>query len=114
VVTALATRMDQLTPKYKSKWEPQYAEHLELLKRAGKVLWYKYEGLRLRLADGALFSPDFAVVADDGTLELHEVKGMWREAARVRWKLAKESFPFVFKLVTKEKGKRGTFTVTEE
>jgi hypothetical protein len=113
-VTALATRMDRLTPKYKSKWEPQYAEQLEMLRRAGEVLWYRYEGIRLRLADGALFSPDFAVVAKDGALEFHEVKGMWREAARVRWKLAKESFPFVFKLVTKGKGKTGRFTVTEE
>lgn len=108
----IATRIDRLTPKYKSGWEELYAKHLDILKRAGEVLWWKYEGLRLRLADGALFSPDFTVVVKGGVLELHEVKGQWREAAKVRWKLAKESFPFVFKLVTKERS--GKFTITEE
>lgn len=110
----IATRLDRLEPAYKSGWEKLYAQHLETLKKAGDVLWYKYEGIRLRLADGALFSPDFAVVtAPLGALELHEVKGQWREAAKVRWKLAKESFPFVFKLVTKPK-KNGRFTIAEE
>lgn len=113
VASVVATRLDRTTPKYKSGWEQLYAQHLETLKRSGEVLWYRYEGLRLRLADGAQFSPDFAVVtAPLGALELHEVKGQWREAAKVRWKLAKETFPFVFKLITK--AKNGRFTIAEE
>ena len=114
MVRVRATRADRLLPPYKSKWEAQYAAVLESLKTAGRILWYRYEGLRLRLAEGALFSPDFAVVTADGTLELHEVKGQWREAAKVRWRIAKENYPFVFKLVQKGKGRNAGFIVTDE
>ena len=54
--------------------------------------WY-YEGVKLRLADGAYYTPDFLVVTSDGLLELHEVKGFYRTAAKVRIKVAAERFP---------------------
>lgn len=113
-VKAKATRIDRVTPPYKSKWEEQYAGVLEQLRAEGQILWYKYEGLRFKLATGAMYSPDFPVVTADGTLEIHEVKGQWREAAKVRWKIVREQFPFVFKLVQKGKGRNAGFIVTEE
>lgn len=111
---ARATRVDRVRPTYKSKWEEQYAAVLELRKAAGEVLWYKYEGLRFKLANGAMYSPDFPLVTADGTLEIHEVKGQWREAAKVRWKIVREQFPFVFRLVQKGKGRNAGWIVTEE
>ena len=36
------------------------------------------------------------VVRPDGTLEFHEVKGFWRDDARVKIKTAADKFPFVF------------------
>lgn len=78
---------------------------------AGEIQWYAYESVQLKIADGATYKPDFFVVTKDGTLEVHEVKGHWREAAKVRWKAVKGKYPFVYKLV-KKKG-RG-FVAAEE
>ena len=38
-----------------------------------------------------------------GELEMHEVKGFWREDARLKIKVAAEQFPFRFVAVTKSK-----------
>lgn len=76
--------------------ELAYGAHLELRRRAGEVLWYRFEGLKVRLAEGAWYTPDFAVMLADGTLECHEVKGHWEEAARVRIKVAAEHYPIRF------------------
>lgn len=86
-----------------NKWESQFAAHLESEKRAGLIQWYAFEWLRFRLADGAWFKPDFACVTNKGQLELLEVKGFWREAARVRIRVAADRYPFRFVAVTKEK-----------
>ncbi|MFA7254136.1 MAG: DUF1064 domain-containing protein [Patescibacteria group bacterium] len=91
------TRAKAPTEKRRGKkngLEQAYARRLEQLRAAGEVLWWRFEGLSLRLADGAHYKPDFAVQLADGTIELHETKGHWREAARVRIKVAAEQFPF--------------------
>lgn len=110
MATVKATRVDRTLPKYKSKWEQEYADILQARLLTGEIRWWKYEALRFRLAAGAMVTIDFAVVAKDGTFEMHEVKGQWREAAKVRWKFLLEHYPFVFLLVRK-KGKH--FTVED-
>lgn len=80
-----------------NKTEAAYASHLALRKAAGEVAWFSYEGLKLRLAPNTSYSPDFAVMLSDGTLEAHEVKGgFWEDDARVKIKVAAELFPFRF------------------
>lgn len=37
--------------------EKRYAEHLEREKHAGRVLWWKFEGIKLRLADNTFYTP---------------------------------------------------------
>ena len=76
--------------------ERAWAEELAKRKAVGEILWFRYEGIALRLADGARYTPDFALMFADGTLELHEVKAFWAEAARLRIKVAAELFPFRF------------------
>lgn len=76
--------------------ETKYAEYLELLKHAGEIAWYAYEGIRVRLAKATTYTPDFFVMKSDGTLEVHEVKGRWLDDARVKIKVAAELFPFLF------------------
>lgn len=89
-------------PKYDSKWEEQYSVVLEARKRAGMIRDYRLKPFRLRLADGSFYTPDFMVVTNDDMIELHEVKGFWREAAKVRIKVAAELFGiFRFLAVTK-------------
>lgn len=79
-----------------NKTEARYAAHLESLKHAGEVLWYRFEGLKLRLADSTFYTPDFAVMLADGQMEMHEVKGFWTDDARVKIKVAAEMYPFAF------------------
>jgi hypothetical protein len=90
---------------YRSKWERERAAALSLQQMAGVIRRWKHEGIRLKLANGAWYKPDFMVWHNDGLIELEEVKGAWREAARVRWKVAIEQYPmFGFSLWTKTKG----------
>lgn len=90
-----------------NKTEIAYASVLEGLKRAGNILWYRFEGLKLRLADNTFYTPDFAVMRDDGVMECHEVKGFWMDDARVKIKVAAEMYPFRFYAVKERAKKHG-------
>lgn len=90
-----------------NRTEAAYAAHLELLRSAGEVVWSRFEGVKLRLADNTFYTPDFAVMAADGVMEMHEVKGFWTDDARVKIKVAADQYPFrfmAFKPVPKGKG----------
>jgi len=79
-----------------NKLEAKYSEHLEGLKQTGEVLWWKFEGIKLRLADNTFYTGDFAVQAADEVVEIHEVKGFWQDDARVKIKVAASLYPFRF------------------
>ena len=88
-----------------NKTEAAYAKHLEVLKQVGKIQWYEFEPMNLRLADKCFYRIDFLVMLDSGQLECHEVKGFWTDDALVKIKAASEKFPFRFiavKLVKSE------------
>lgn len=72
----------QKQPGEPNKPEKRYIERLQLLQAAGEVVWWAYEPIRLRLAHGCFYTPDFQVITPTETgaynLELHEVKVMWR------------------------------------
>lgn len=104
----------RLKPGQMNKGETAYAAHLERLKFAGHVLWYRFEGLKLRLADNTFYTPDFAVLAGDAVLECHEVKGWWQDDARAKIKIAAEMYPFRFKAFRAEAKKRGGGYVEED
>ncbi|MBA59656.1 MAG: hypothetical protein CMQ40_10875 [Gammaproteobacteria bacterium] len=76
-----------------NKTEARYSLLLEEEKRAGRIQWFAFEAVKLRLADRTFYTPDFLVMLEDGTLEFHEVKGFWEEDARVKIKVAAETFP---------------------
>lgn len=90
-----------------NKTEQAYRAHLEALKQAGEVLWYRFEGVKLRLADNTFYTPDFAVMLANGELEMREVKGFWQEDARVKIKIAAAQYPFRFIAVTARAKKHG-------
>lgn len=87
-----------------NKTEEAYAQVLEARLRSGQIRMWEFQGMKLRLADGAYYTPDFFVVTVDDLIELHETKGFMREAARVRLLVAASKYPFTFKLVRKVKG----------
>lgn len=90
-----------------NRTEAQYDLLLDSRKQAGEVLWYRFEGVKLRLADNTFYTPDFAVLAADGVMEMHEVKGHWQDDARVKIKVAADSYPFRFIAVQKQTAKQG-------
>jgi hypothetical protein len=90
-----------------NKTEAAYANHLNQLQIAGEVLWHKFEGVKLRLADNTFYTPDFAVLTRDCVLELHEIKGFWEDDARVKIKVAASLYPFRFKALKPRAKKHG-------
>jgi hypothetical protein len=97
-----------------NKTESAYAENLQRRKLSGEVLWFKFEGIKLRLADATFYSPDFAVMLASGQMEMHEVKGFWQDDARVKIKVAATLFPFRFIAVQALPKKSGGGWKTEE
>lgn len=97
-----------------NKTEEAYAQYLDALRAAGEVLWFRFEGIKLRLADNTFYSPDFAVMRADGQLEAHEVKGFWQDDARVKIKVAADQYPFKFVAVKARAKKDGGGWSVEE
>lgn len=97
-----------------NKTEAEYAQALDQRKHAGEVAWFRFEGLKLRLADKTFYTPDFAVMLSDGFMECHEVKGHWKDDARAKIKVAADQYPFRFIAVTKEAKCRGGGWKVEE
>lgn len=106
--------MGRLKVGERNKTESAYEEILRARKMAGEVAWYRFEGLKLRLADNTFYTPDFAVMASNGAMECHEVKGFWEDDSRVKIKVAAEMYPFRF-VAVKPRPKRegGGWTVEE-
>ena len=90
-----------------NKSEAAYAEHLDGLIHHNIIAWYKFEGVKLRLADGCFYTPDFAVMLMDGQIEMREVKGRWMDDARVKIKVAAAMYPFRFLAITAKSKKAG-------
>ena len=66
----------------------------------GEILDFRFEPFRFILAPKTTYLPDFLVVTHKW-LEIHEVKGFWRDDARVKIKTAAALFPwFRFLAVT--------------
>lgn len=90
-----------------NKTEQAYAATLEQRRHAGEVAWFKFEGIKLRLADNTFYSPDFAVMLADGRLEMHEVKGYWLDDARAKIKIAADLYPMRFVAIQAKPKKEG-------
>lgn len=104
----------------RNKTEAAYEAHLRLLHRAGEIDDFKFEGVKLKLADNTHFTPDFIVFAADGVVELHDTKGTTKktrangvkesapwieEDAKLKLKIVAELFPFrVFAVFKTQEG----------
>lgn len=100
--------LGRLKTGQKNKTEQAY--ELEVLKPAmqdGSVRWYRFEGVKLRLADNTFYTPDYCVMRSDGTMEMHEVKGFWQDDARVKIKVAADMYPLKFIAVKRQAKKNG-------
>lgn len=87
--------------------ERRYGSHLELRRMLGEVLGFQWEHLAFKLAPRCWYRPDYFVQLADGTLEIHEVKGFWRDDALVKIKCAAALNPwFRFRAVRELGGRR--------
>jgi hypothetical protein len=97
-------------PGKMNKREAAYSLELEARKRAGEILDWQYEAVTLKIAEkpegckmkAVRYTPDFFVVADDGVIEFHEVKGHAEGDWIVKWKVCIERYPW-FRFVLVEK-----------
>lgn len=91
----------------RNRTEAAYENLLESRLRAGEVAWFKFEGVKLRLADNTFYTPDYAVMLSSGLMEMHEVKGFWQDDARAKIKIAADLYPFRFLAVRPKPKKDG-------
>lgn len=95
IVTAPSTDEAKL-----NKTERSYLGYL----RAQRHPFIGIQNIALKLADDTRYNCDFWIVTNDGKLQAHEVKGFWRDDAKVKIKVAARLFPFVdFVVVMKVK-----------
>lgn len=91
----------------RNKTEAAYEDTLRAMQARGDVLWFRFEGMKLRLADNTFYTPDFAVMRHNGQIEFHEVKGFWQDDAKVKIKVASDAYPFKFIAVRPKPKKDG-------
>ncbi len=87
-----------------NKTEQAYALTLEARRQAGHLAWYKFEGMKFRLADATFYTPDFMVLLASGELQAHEIKGFWTDDARVKIKVAAATHPVAFVAIQRKSG----------
>lgn len=107
VARASTQALGRLKTGEMNKTEQAYAKHLDYLKALGEVLWWKFEGIKLRLADVTFYTADFGVIVASGEMEIHEVKGWWADDAKVKIKVAAAMYPFRFCAVMAKPKKDG-------
>lgn len=65
--------------------------------RSGALIWCEHEALKLRVGmERTWYTPDYAALRSDGTLEITEVKGGYiHEDARVKFQAAARLYPWM-------------------
>ena len=86
-----------------NKTEADYAALLEDYKKNGDISNFYFEAYTLKLGKDCRYTPDFAVILNDGEIEFHEVKGFWRDDAKAKLRIAARMFPHRFRCVQKSK-----------
>lgn len=74
-----------------NKTEARYLAYL----RALRMPWIGIQAITLKLADDTRYTPDFIIINANGELEAHEVKGFFRDDAKVKIKVAARMYPFL-------------------
>lgn len=94
------------SPDGMNKLEREFYGVLRLELAGGKLKWVgEHDSVTLKLADDTRYTPDFPVLTSDDQQVFYEVKGHWRDDARVKIKVASALFPWLFVAVTKVDGK---------
>ena len=87
-----------------NKTEKQRGIELEAMKRAGQIAEWWFERFTFKLADDTRYTPDFVIQENDGTLRCEEIKGFWRDDAKVKTKVFCDQFPLALRSMKKAVG----------
>lgn len=83
-------------PGEENRYEQAWREHVQNNVQQSGIF---FEPIKFRLADRTYYTPDYIMLAMDGTIEAHEVKGSWKapgqDDSRVKIKVAAELFPWI-------------------
>ena len=99
-----------------NKTEQRYSLHLEAQRQLGEILWWKFEGITLKLARSTHLNIDFAVMTADRELRMVDVKGSAAVIQDDTWakiKIAAGMYPFAFFLAIPAKGQKGQWEMRE-
>ena len=58
-----------------NKVESKYAQYLDIQKASGAVRWWAFEAVTVKIGNDCRFTPDFLVMAADGSLSFADTKG---------------------------------------
>jgi len=94
-----------------NKTEAKFADYLEAEKHLKRILDWRFEPVKFILAqnikgkrNATTYTPDFIVITRD-CVGFVEVKGFWRDDAKVKIKVAADMFPwFKWRVVYLKKG----------
>lgn len=104
-----ARRRTRHQPGVMNKTELAYSLVLDEMKRSGEIESWRFEAVRLKLAEKTHLTVDFYVIRPDGLVEFHEVKAcrsdgkfLIEDDANVKLKMAAELYPeFAFLIAGK-------------
>lgn len=86
-----------------NKTEREYWEHLKQSQLLDEcIVWIGVQNITLKLADDCRYTPDFWTVEVGGQIVAREVKGFWRDDAKVKIKVAARLFPWIKFVVVKK------------
>ena len=110
----MVARPPSHTPGKMNKGERRYRDFLDGLLLCGQIKAFRFEAVRLELADRCTLLPDFFVVLPDDSIEFREVKGRkgesfyCREDAWIKLKVSAREYPFwTFKVCWPAPGSAG-------
>ena len=86
-----------------SKFEADYCNRLLSMLQAKEIHSYRVQ-VPYELYAGIKHIVDFVVTYPDGRIEIHETKGFFTQASRIKVKLFKDKYPdLAYKLITKRR-----------
>ena len=96
--SAIRTTLDGI--KFDSKLEASYYQHLNLLQRAGEVVFFLRQ-TPLHLPGGVKLVLDFQVFYTNGEIDFVDVKGMETLLFKSKKRIAEATYPITINVVKK-------------
>lgn len=85
---------------FASKLEYRYKQKLDLMKKAGEVIFYLSQ-VPFRLPGGVKYVVDYQVFYADGTVDFVDLKGVMTAMSKLKIKQVEELYPIKITIVTK-------------